>query len=268
CVKMSELEGNVHLALKTILSQLKFSQNVEISLNRGREKVHGYLGNIVSIIVKDNSDSRNLNLVAKISIKNDKIRSGIPVAEAYGNEIHFYENILPTLEELQKTLGLPEPFSSVPKCYICCGEKNKEFLIMEDLKASNFEMFNSKSTMDFDHMKIIFQNYAKFHSLAFALKVKDKEKYSKLTRRLYSMYMGFIDCNFGSKLPECFQFIQMCLNQRGEENRIVNKYATGVDEVLRDILLKQNELHSCILHGDCWSNNFMFKYRVRIVNII
>nr|CAI5850183.1 unnamed protein product [Callosobruchus analis] len=118
--------------------------------------------------------------------------------------------------------------------------------------------------MNLSHTKKVLQEYAKLHALSFALKDQNPELFSTLidgcTDNLFLDYLK--KPRFRESVIDSFHQGVGILKKYGDDD-LAAKYAKittdGVNR-LTEMLVEKNE-EKVINHGDCWNNNFMFKYK-------
>jgi thiamine kinase-like enzyme len=112
---------------------------------------------------------------------------------------------------------------------------------------------------------LILKTYGRFHAHSFVLRAKQPEEYSKIVSRFHNMYEELTkEANsvFRYELLEHGRLIPTYLIP-GEDDEIIKKFekyaGDGFLNVFADTIKEPGD-YSVILHGDCWSNNMMFKY--------
>lgn len=266
---MEEFSEHVQVALKQLIAKSGIN-NYEVKLSPASKKGDNYLGTLyrVEIISTDNDNDTKLNLICKIpssdwGSEDNWQKIHIP----YEREVYVYNVILKSFEKLQndKNLNENQKFASYALCHVASDVNKKEFLILEDLHARNFVMFDKRKQMDFSHITLVAKGLAKYHALSFAMRDQQPEKFHKMTQIDSAMYdmtgrEAFYDlCDFGLKQAlkaideggitefyenvkkikdNCEEYMESCFNATGSEN------------------------YRVLSHGDCWNNNMMFKYQV------
>ncbi|KAJ3659971.1 hypothetical protein Zmor_011631 [Zophobas morio] len=230
------------------------------------EKGEGYLGQIFMVTVKDTITNKEFNFVIKSAFKDDNIRKYAPIRKSFLNEIYFYVDVYPQLKKIETQNGV-SPSDFVPKCYKVSTEEKTEMLCLENLKMSNFEIFDKSLILDDEHVSFIFKTYGDFHAYGFALKEQRPEEYLQLTNKLDNVYAEMItnpDGSFDTYLKSFNTLIEKYF-VIGEDDELIRRYEKYLGDGIVDIfksLVTEDCDYSSILHGDCWSNNMMFKYDV------
>ncbi|CAG9830311.1 unnamed protein product [Diabrotica balteata] len=234
----------------------------QVVSNAGSFKGDNFMGIISSILIK--SGDKTLELVLKSAHTNEAFRKAAPLHDAYEREIYLYEHVFEEFKKFQEQYNIVDQFTSVPKAYLCSSEDGHEGLLMENLKTQGYKLWNKKLPMNPGHVKAVLKEYAKFHAVSLAMKDKSPEQFSKLTAKVYAnvfeanpsfnneerlkefvasaMASGYEVVAGDSELTECLKRVESKVN-----NAFFKK-------------LKKEKYKLVINHGDCWCNNFLFKY--------
>lgn len=247
----------------------------EISLGGTSEKCDGYVGEIVFAKVTGR-DVRNkektLNLVVKHSKQNEHLRASV-FRFMFAAEIHFYEKVYPVFEKFQLEKDVSVTFNAVPKCLKTLRLHKKEVLIFENLKTQGYELHNRREPLNVFHIKAVLEQLGKLHALSFALRDQRKTEFNAISAN-YPNFLG----NFLThrQIRGCFEVALnnglKTLSDHGEIE-LVDKFKKMLSEHVDDVadimakIVERDETQSVIVHGDGWNNNFLFKYKVRVVNI-
>ncbi|XP_026467679.1 uncharacterized protein LOC113371259 [Ctenocephalides felis] len=165
----------------------EFSEHVQVALKQLIAKRDNYLGTLyrVEIISTDNDNGTKLNLICKIpssdwGSEDNWQKIHIP----YEREVYVYNVILKSFEKLQndKNLNENQKFASYALCHVASDVNKKEFLILEDLHARNFVMFDKRKKMDFSHITLVAKGLAKYHALSFVMRDQQPEKFHKILK--------------------------------------------------------------------------------------
>lgn len=237
--------------------------NYEIVLTGSGEKSEGYASDFtfakVTVTTRDGAE-RDIEIAVKSS-KNSFIKTN---RNTYERESYFYETILPQFTRFQMVNKVEDVFDSVPKCYKIISDETAEVVVMENLKKSGYELYDRKKPLDLNHLKLVLREYGKFHAISFALKDKRKDDFEKLVANFHDVTLELFAESFKKTIQWCFE--RACGFVKDVEGNKMYEICSkilqnGADVALVEIL-KCVEPESAILHGDCWSNNFLYKYEV------
>ncbi|CAH2011337.1 unnamed protein product [Acanthoscelides obtectus] len=239
----------------------------EIRRTGNTGKSDGYLGLIffvtVNGVTKDKQPKR-LDLVLKVSKDNAYLKENTTVVSAFLQEMLIYEKVLPTFDAFQKEKGVVDIFKSYPKCYKCLHLHRKEVIVLQNLKSLGFELHDRKKTMNFRHARAVLREYGKLHAISFALKDQREEIFNALAGGCKDLFMQFLsEEKSRDAFNGEFKKVLDLLKEFGEHELYdkFKRYETCAVKTFMDVC-EANEPQSSFAHGDCWNNNFMFKYKV------
>lgn len=180
---------------------------------------------------------------------------------AYEKEEFFYKNLLKQYE----LVNISTEFA--PDCYFC-----KPYLIvLENLIDAGYRSTPKTESLDLNHCKVCLKTLAKFHAAGMIyeeLKGKEIGKKYNLEKEYPKYFAEMIfardDDNPAAKWLQCsiegiFQLIDYV-------PEIVNgkNFKQRLSDALQQIFAQQkvcSEIKNTTLHGDLWSNNFLFAYK-------
>ncbi|KAJ3649623.1 hypothetical protein Zmor_021354 [Zophobas morio] len=240
-------------------------RNYKLTNIQTNKEKEGNMGLIIMATIEETTTNKKLNLVVKAAFLDEDVRQNVPIERAFLNEIYFYTEVYPTFKKFERECGILHGINFVPKCYKTLTDNGKEMLCLDNLKASNFEIFDKNLNLDHEHVSLIFKTYGKFHAYSFAMQDQRPEEYAKLVGKFYNIYCEFLDNpneNIKNYLKGSGKVIEECLIP-GEDDEAIEKYKKYVDygivQQMIEVVTADCD-HSVVLHGDCWSNNMIFKY--------
>ncbi|XP_072379900.1 uncharacterized protein [Diabrotica undecimpunctata] len=234
----------------------------QVISNAGSFKGDNFLGVISTITIK-NGD-KTLDLILKSAHTNEAFRKAAPLHEIYGREIYLYNRVFEEFKKFEEEHNIKDPFISTPKVYLCSSEKGHEALLMENLKSQGYKLWNKKNTMNPGHIKAVLKEYAKFHAISLAMKDKCPDEFSKLASKVYGNV--FEENPEFSNEEKLQQFVKSAMSNGFEAvagDSELTKCVKNLEDKIIDIFtkeLKKEKFKLVISHGDCWCNNFLFKY--------
>ncbi|XP_044263382.1 uncharacterized protein LOC123010505 [Tribolium madens] len=253
---MSATVDDLHHWVAKMMTSLHIP-SYTLDIGGNTPKGDGYLGEVT--FLQAHAGGKTYDLVIKSAKKSEDFRKQTPIKEAYDREIFFYSKIFPLLEEFQRQKRVPKIFSNVPKCFSVSDDVMKEAVILQNLKSEGFQLHDRKQPMNLEHVLAVVRHYGKFHALSLGLKLKKPAVFQSFGRNLGDLFGLFLTRGdmIGVYRKE-FQHVKTLL-----EPEIQHKF-DGFEEDLERILVglsDENTEPSVLLHGDCWNNNFMFKYQ-------
>lgn len=230
-------------------------------------KGEGYTGDIYFITLSEKIQDASpikYDLVLKSSKQNEDIRKGLPVKEAFENEIYVYTKILPTFETFQKKKNIEDIFKSYPKCCGTFVNGTREIIALQNLKKKGYVLWNSKKPLTDAHIKLTLGEYAKLHAISTALQDQDPERFERIVSTPHCLL---------DLLSKNNEMLQMMLNPIEEsckmlENElskdILDKWSSFKDRFpkILESFIAENNSFRVITHGDCWNNNFLYYHTV------
>jgi hypothetical protein len=240
-------------------------ENYSIHISGSSEKGDGYLGDVTFVEIRGTTNTyeeKSYDFVIKSGKKSSQLREMIPVRNAFENEINFYNEILPIFREFQAEKGITDPFDNIPKFYNSIIEEKMEVLILGNMKTSGYCLHDRFHPMDKEHIRKVIKVYGKLHAISFALRDQKPEVFKELGGKLTDMMKLMTKSIKPIEGTNNYQDIIKIAKEKKEDD-VVTKL-----NILNERAKRQNEItdpsdpYAVILHGDCWNNNFMFKYEV------
>ncbi|XP_037301128.1 uncharacterized protein LOC119188455 [Manduca sexta] len=153
-----------------------------------------------------------LKLFAKVAAVGEKFRQQLPDFRLFETENDFYTKLMKIYENLQEKHNVPQDKRFVaPKCYGCSGKLYEEVIVLEDLSAQGFTVYDRMKSVDWDYASKAVEEIAKFHALSFAFENENKEEFDK--------YLSELTFKWDSENPQFDEIIQKGLSVVKEENR-------------------------------------------------
>lgn len=179
----------------------------------------------------------------------------------YEKEAEFYSSLIPELNTVLKEIDQGE--INVPKCLHVSLEKGKEILFLEDLRCREFKMFDHRRGMDTPHVNLVLRELAKLHAAGLLLEHRHPRediigKYPFLKRNWSNIAAESREML--KVIEDGIKFAQEMLAAVGGYERAVAWLDTLVPKLL-DVYHEQLECGEpkVICHGDCWTNNLLFR---------
>ncbi|CAH0550371.1 unnamed protein product [Brassicogethes aeneus] len=234
----------------------------DVDYGEGNEKGEGYLGEMSFVKITPKGNGKTYNIAIKRAFTNKPVREEMPIREVFLNEVYFYKECYPVLQQLQSELDLPK-FNNAPKCFYTSTEPENEYIAMENLKASGFELFPKEKIVPYNHIEFIFKIYANLHATFFVLGKTKPEKFEKFASNFKELSKQFFrNCAFKNAWNSMIrQTVEKLIP--GQDDKAIEVYKKKYCNNALSVFMESwayNGKHPVINHGDCWSNNMMFKY--------
>lgn len=239
-----------------------------VDFNAGSKHGDNFSAELLAIKIRGSKNqngkivTETKHLICKTAPTNPHRRHIYRTTTAFERETEFYNDILPTFVQFQQQRGLTgeNRFSSYIDVHATiCDHVNERFvLIMDDLRAKNYEMYPKDRCTTYDHAKLIMIELAKFHAISFALKDQNPELFECYKRKDIVIEMLRNGVSDGT----CSMLNQYISNLDDEHHkRLIEELKTDtipwLEKFMSDDYIGDSGV---ILHGDCWNNNFLFQY--------
>ncbi|XP_060806078.1 uncharacterized protein LOC106135318 [Amyelois transitella] len=189
--------------------------------------------------------------------------------ELFCNEVAFYNKIWPALSKFQSLWPkVKVPFKSLPKCYLA----RNDLVILKDLKQYGFVMPDRRQGLSVEQCYFVLKHLSHFHALSLAMKCHNPQGFYELLNDKDGVSEVFF-------LPENEDYFKNYYAQAGRNAiaMVEDELADNEDkemylEKFRQFcsedtffqsmmeLVTPKEPLAVICHGDCWTNNFLFRY--------
>lgn len=249
--------------LDRIASQCEFI-DYEVTTKAGSKHGDNFLGVIIAATLKgtrtiggeDVADT--LHLLVKIPPDNRQRREQFNSDLVFDRELHVYTKVLPALTAFQKEKGLgdDELFSSLPKVYACeyDEESDTHILVMENLRARNFDMWPKEKSVPVDHMLLLMEALGKFHGASFALKDQRPTEFDEFKKLDDLLEIIIVDQFYAESSERATASLR---DPAHKELVTPRRFRDGLHDSVK---LATCDRFGVVTHGDCWINNMMFQY--------
>lgn len=185
------------------------------------------------------------------------------VRNIYFNEIYFYQNIIKDYQKFQTRFPHSKLFNKIPKCLAVQTEEGKQKILMENLRTLGFKTLPRSGNFDDDHTKLIMEVYGQFHGLSAAFREHNPKKFILLTSNVKSASAPIVKTLLSDQINNIMTMIMQTMEN--EDIKAKLKIFTEKGGELAVDSLNYNGKNPVVHHGDCWSNNIMFKYDVSMI---
>ncbi|XP_017765087.1 PREDICTED: uncharacterized protein LOC108554348 [Eufriesea mexicana] len=273
-------EGHVRLTLEFVRKLIiKDEPNVEItSLEEelGSGRGDNYTSMLYRIRAKGRKQVRSCEwinyeraIIYKVLPRSREHREAFKSELLFQNEVAFYTYVWPALNELQKNGR--KVFSGVAKIYAA----QIDIIAMEDLRERGFKMADRRKGLQLEHLKRALKALAGFHALSLTLRETRPEEFARLTDP--NGGQGIQEALFRTENEDWYRqyyqaaaknairMVSDALPTHMESKRveIMEKLRAFLNDdvffrTMSELAAMQGPL-TVFCHGDCWTNNILFK---------
>lgn len=246
----------------------KESNDIHFEIFNNSEIQQGMMGDIFPVLLTKKNNKVKVHIILKKQkTNNDKIVA--VTVNVFENETFFYKTIWPKFRSLYEE-GTRKTLDLVPHCLgMSKSLKNGAWLLaLEDISIKGFKMLDPTRSFDESHFKTIYGAYGFFHGLSMIMKQKNETEFREVVETVLPTFRCTFESNgiFTKTIKGITRLIRSSFFDPNSEGYLIEKlvsFERGGLQLCYNILGEQ-KYEGVLLHGDCWSNNFMFKYNVSI----
>lgn len=253
--------------LHTLIQEGQEDEIEDLSFQTNNQKGKGFLGDILYIVVTKRISKTKQYLVLKQQRKFEG-KTVDWLNEPFDNEIHFYDTIWPTMHKVyfEKT---HKSLEFIPKC-LATSKVGIKRIVLENLKMSLFDNSDQTRSLDENQLIKIFQTYGIFHGISMSIKEQNPEEFSRIVNGIHNLWKYVFAKGIIGKFVVCNARAAQSFFDPTTEKYCIDKLLEYEEKGVEIIcnLLDQESNYPVITHGDCWSNNLMFRLNVSIYYFI
>lgn len=293
---LSELSSKAfRLLLNDFIEQRLQTKDFEVNINSATKKGDNFIGVVQRVSYKKNSSNVRSFLIFKTAPTNEARRQQFFSRKFFLREIHAYNEVkmndhcgpivkkqrylfcllnqflsqvLPILKEFQQLNGANielNDFSGYPECYESHVAERNECLFLEDLTTKGFSMIDRRNeTISAEHVNLVMKSIGKLHAISFALRDQQPEKFREIVLPLTDLFMNQESELFKVQFEKMKSCVLGCLSADNDSfliERLNRLYEKSNFEIAAECVNGAlAEPYGVVCHGDCWTNNTMFKY--------
>ncbi|KAF2358970.1 Protein of unknown function DUF227 [Trinorchestia longiramus] len=185
---------------------------------------------------------------------------------AFEKEGNFYSKLIPDLNNVMKTLNMPQLKFS--QCYFTSFEPTRQVILLGDKREEAFKMADRFAGLDDDHVFLVVKELGRLHAASVILEdgigaENIMEKYDflrdcfteqeddKMEALMKSMFAGY--ANNAAKITDRIAGYD-------KVSAWLKELAPLCHETFKQEIVKCDPKFRVINHGDCWNNNLLFRY--------
>ncbi|XP_045114527.1 uncharacterized protein LOC123506479 isoform X2 [Portunus trituberculatus] len=226
------------------------------------KKGDNYASLVTSVEVKYELDGNSSEVVYVVKINTGKTFGGDNMFDLFfQKECNFFLDIAPQMNSVLKEIGHTD--INVPKCFHASLEEGKEVIFLEDLRARGYKMVDRKQGLDKAHTTLVLRELARLHAASLLLQNRTPKEDFGEKYPLLKIKMAYLMQNYSSlckAIEDNVAFAKDIIERVGGYEG-VSAWINTIIPNLVDIF-DQMECGEpmVVCHGDCWNNNFLFRY--------
>ncbi|XP_023021590.2 uncharacterized protein [Leptinotarsa decemlineata] len=178
---------------------------------------------------------------------------------AYEKEAFYYDKLVPMLESAGMTCDY------APRSFLC----QPSIIVLENLADLSYRGSGKNLSMDFAHCKMCMETLARFHLDPILLEISRHKQTGKTFKLLdeFPLLENKVFCgddNGANRfIQHSVQGLLEIIKVIPEEGVSSNEFMEKLQQVVKEIMSYPQApegFRSTVLHGDLWSNNFLFLY--------
>ncbi|KAJ3658379.1 hypothetical protein Zmor_010119 [Zophobas morio] len=205
-------------------------------------------------------ESDELNVVIKMVPPSEFLRELFNIQVTFRNEVAFYKNIVPLLQNFQREHGVENVIDFFPEYYgsrlNLIGDEKVDLdaaLVLENLKIKNYITMERTEGLGLDVAKLIIKDLAYFHAVPLALRLQKPDVFDKEIKPYLSTWLPLEDGHSNMKAQ-----LDIIINQVEEVSKFRDRILKGFD--MEMVPHDPGDLFATLTHNDCWTNNNMIKF--------
>lgn len=222
----------------------------------------GFMSTMLNIILVGrkliNGNATRLSLVCKIQPENAARQEEFRSAATFEREVFVYKTLLPTLEKLQREHGLTEAtgFFQYPKCYVAVFNANESIIIMEDLRANGYALWDKVKPATFESVKLLLEQLGRYHGLSFVLRDQQPHTFHEFMKKRTIIPKLHSSATIKSIFETCYNRAKSLMSL-DTDIKLMQRFKDSFAEIVIE-MTKPEEPFAVLIHGDCWNSNMMY----------
>lgn len=190
-----------------------------------------------------------------------KFAEKMHLGEFFDKESRMFTKTLPKTHELL-VKAYPGHERLFAQCYHAQGAPNNA-IVLEDLRKIDFTLGDRFGGVDLDHSLLVVRQLAKQHAASHIILQTDPEEAKFYDESLWTpRFEETIKNMMGNAVTYIANYVRDWKDLPGHDRYYEKliQLQENIMQVVFDSYVRDDEEVNVILHGDCWTNNMMFRY--------
>ncbi|XP_054267786.1 uncharacterized protein LOC128989770 [Macrosteles quadrilineatus] len=244
---VSALQGDSHEHCVTVTD---FSASPAVAAG------NNYTSHLYRVVVEykvghaDKTEKKSL--IVKMPIQKGVMHEMSQETDFFSKEPKMYNVLLP---KMKKISGI----KFGPKSFHCPVEKG---MVIEDLKPEGYLLQDKFKQLDFEHCKLVMEKLGKFHATTVVCHNDDSQFIETIGKEAFYKNDGVM-AEFKIWMSSSMQIFINTLQEIKVDPAHIDLITAKIDQLWDStaaICQPHTNSLNVLNHGDCWSNNMLFKY--------
>ena len=206
---------------------------------------------------EENEEKKTYHLVAKLLMPDASMKVFNQYFKSSLREYTIYTELINNFNKILSDKLPQEPLITLPKLIYGKHTSSEYILVFENLDYAGYEMNDKRKGLNPQQLKAAVDKIARIHAVSYVFyKTTDTTKYSCFPS--LQEYMNTFNVLLGGMFDGCITFLKRCKDTE-ELGKKIELNKSSFLEKTSSALINQYQV-KCLVHGDYWNNNFMFKY--------
>ncbi|KAF6206021.1 hypothetical protein GE061_017246 [Apolygus lucorum] len=251
--------------LDAVLKKKSFQDSIvkikSISVTDALGKGENYLSLIKRVkadVILGSGRRKKMSLIVKQQYESPLLKQ-MSVANGYfAREIGMYRDILPKMEELMDEVG----DGSETLWGRCMEVRLFDRIIFEDLNAQGYVMAARRDQLNFKTASFVLRCLGKFHAMGAVLNERLEIPSDMYWKHPWTKMLELYRNQFKGTLYKMADLMEKWGDEWKESKPKLVDLIPAYWSKFEDYLTQPLEGLKVLAHGDCWTNNMLFKYDV------
>ncbi|XP_031633860.1 uncharacterized protein LOC116347423 [Contarinia nasturtii] len=233
---------------------------------------------VVKVADEENDSDENdiYNVVMKTPVTNPILAKFFKPAVTFVNEVRFYTDIIPALEQFEEIANVPLE-ERLDALIPCLGSRfslnsNAEYadsdaiLLLENIKFQNFTNVDKHIGFNTNETLAILKVLAKYHALGIAIRRLKSTLYNTKIDP-YTKSHSLWKENDNATYELIYGELKRVLNLTSEMSDAVDNMYAMHEKYMKDFSIAIDTPYTTVVHGDLWFNNIMIRKDTKSIKV-